>query len=76
MNIFLAFLLIAFMLATVAALVRGVVIFLKNAGDDVREGNGPSESSLKSNKMMMNRVILQAIAIGIAVLLLLLYGHH
>ncbi len=76
MSIFLALLLIAAMIATVVALVRGVVIFLKNAGDEVRNGEGPSAASLKSNKMMVYRILFQGIAIMLIVLLLLLYGRH
>ncbi|MGN6817620.1 MAG: twin transmembrane helix small protein [Sphingomonas sp.] len=75
MTTFLALLLIAAMIATVVALVRGVVLFLKNAGDDVKNGEGPSATSIRSNQMMMYRIIFQAVAILIAVLLLLLVGH-
>jgi hypothetical protein len=74
MTIFLALLLIAAMLATVVALVRGVILFLKNATDDVKNGDGPSATSIRSNQMMMYRIIFQAVAILIAVLLLLLVG--
>jgi len=74
MTIFLALLLIAAMLATVVALVRGVILFLKNATDDVKNGEGPSATSIRSNQMMMYRIIFQAVAILIAVLLLLLVG--
>ncbi|MES2098113.1 MAG: twin transmembrane helix small protein [Pseudomonadota bacterium] len=76
MSTFLALLLIATMIAVVAVLVRGVVIFLKNAGDDVRNGEGPSAASLQSNKMMTYRVILQGFALMLVVVLLLLYGKH
>ncbi len=76
MSTFLALLLIAAMIATVVALVRGVVIFLKNAGDEVRSGEGPSAASLQSNKMMVYRIMFQGIAIMLIVLLLLLYGRH
>ena len=70
---FLAILLIAAMLATLAALVYGVVQFLKNAGDEVH-GNGPSEASLKSNKAMQFRIFFQAAAILIVVLILFVAG--
>jgi hypothetical protein len=76
MSIFLSLLLIAAMIATVVMLVRGVVLFLKGATDDVKNGDGPSATSIRSNQMMMKRVIFQAIAIAIAALLLLLYGRH
>jgi hypothetical protein len=71
MNTFLAILLIAAMLATVAALVRGVVIFLKTSTEEVH-GDGPSTSSLRSNKMMQYRIIFQGLAILIVVLILAL----
>lgn len=73
MQLFLALLLIAAMLATVVALVRGIVIFLKTTEADLN-GTGPSESGLRSNKMMQARVLFQAAAIFIVALLLLLAG--
>ena len=73
MSIFLVILLIAAMLATVAALVRGIVLFLQNATAEAK-GHGPSSTSLKSNKMMQMRIIFQALAIFIAVLILFLAG--
>ena len=76
MTVFLALLLIAAMIATVVALVRGVIRFLKNASDDVKNGEGPSATSIRSNQMMMYRIIFQAVAIAIAVLLLLLVGRQ
>lgn len=71
---FLAILLLAAMIATVAALVYGVVQFLRNAGEDVRSGNGPSAASLKSNKAMQFRIFFQAAAILIVVLILFIAG--
>lgn len=71
---FLAILLLAAMIATVAALVYGVVQFLRNAGEDVRSGNGPSAASLKSNKAMQFRIFFQAAAILIVVLILFVAG--
>ena len=76
MSTFLALLLVAAMIATVVALVRGVVIFLKNAGDEVRNGEGPSAASLQSNKMMVYRIIFQGTALVLVAILLLLYGRH
>ncbi|HWK36878.1 twin transmembrane helix small protein [Sphingomonas sp.] len=75
MNIFLAILLIAAMIATVAALVRGIVVFLKTSTEDVRgEGPGPSASALKQNKMMQYRILFQTLAVLIAALLLFAFG--
>lgn len=75
MNTFLLILLLAAMLATVAALVRGVVTFLRTSEAELKNGqNGPSASSLKSNRMMQQRVFFQALAILIVVLILFLAG--
>ena len=70
MNGFLIFLLIVAMIGAVAYLVRGIVTFLKTTEEDLKSGVGPSQSSLKQNKMMMGRVTLQAAAILIVALLL------
>jgi len=70
-NTFLILLLVAAMIATVVALVRGVVAFLKTTEEDLKgDGVGPSASSLKQNKAMMQRVIFQAAAILIVVVIL------
>ena len=70
-NTFLILLLVAAMIATVVALVRGVVAFLKITEEDLKgDGVGPSASSVKQNKAMMHRVIFQAVAILIVVVLL------
>ena len=55
MNVFLALLLIAAMIATVVALVRGIIVFLKTTEADLN-GTGPSVPGLRSNKMMQARV--------------------
>ncbi|MBX3594940.1 twin transmembrane helix small protein [Sphingomonas sp.] len=72
MKLFLVLLLIAAMIATVVALIRGIVAFLQSSAEDVKSGNGPSASSLKSNKMMQQRILFQGIAIAIVALLLLM----
>jgi len=75
MNTFLVILLIAAMLATVVALVRGVVSFLRTSEAELKnEQGGPSASALKSNRMMQQRVFFQAMAIVIVVLILFLAG--
>lgn len=74
MNTFLVILLIAAMLATVVALVRGVIAFLQDSHAQVRSGEGPSAASLKSNKMMQMRVFFQALAILIIVVILFVGG--
>ena len=74
MNTFLVILLIAAMLATVVALVRGVIAFLQESHAQVRGGEGPSAASLKSNRMMQQRIFFQALAILVVVLILFLGG--
>jgi hypothetical protein len=74
MNTFLVILLIAAMVATVVALVRGVVSFLQEGSAQVRDGNGPSAASLKSNRMMQQRIFFQALAILIVVVILFAAG--
>jgi hypothetical protein len=74
MNTFLALLLIAAMIATVVALVRGIVSFLQESTDQVKQGEGPSAASLKSNRMMQMRIFFQALAITIVVLIMFLAG--
>ncbi len=75
MNTFLAILLVAAMIATVVALVRGVVTFLQESSERVKTGEGPTALQLKSNRMMQMRIFFQAVAILIVVLILLL-GHR
>ncbi len=71
MQIFLVILLIAAMVATLVALVRGIIAFLQESSAQVKNGDlGPSPAALKSNKMMQQRIFFQAIAILIVVILL------
>ncbi len=73
MNTFLIILLIGAVIATVVMLVRGLIAFLQTTEADLNsDTTGPSQSALKQNKMMTGRVIFQAIAIIIVVLLLLM----
>ena len=71
---FLVIALIAAMVMTVVALVRGVVAFLQESHAQVRDGQGPSAASLKSNKMMQMRIFYQALAILIVVVILFAAG--
>ena len=71
MNTFLIILVVALMIATVVALVRGIVAFLKTTEEDLKNPTGPNSSAVKQNKMMMARVGFQAAAIVIVVILLL-----
>ena len=73
MNILLAILLVLAVIATAFFLVRGLVTFLKTTEQDLKHsGDGPSPSQLKQNKMMMNRILFQGLAIVIVILLLMM----
>lgn len=73
MTVFLTILLIAAMIATLVMLIRGIVTFLKTTEEDLKaQSDGPSASGLKQNKMMMGRIMFQAIAVLIAALILML----
>jgi hypothetical protein len=73
-NVLLVILIIAAALGAVAYLIRGIVVFLKTTEEDLKsDGTGPSQSSLRQNKMMMGRIMMQALAI-LAVALLLLFN--
>lgn len=76
MNTFLVILLVAAMLATVVALVRGIISFLQEQSAQVRGGgeSGPTATQLKSNRMMQQRIFFQAAAILVCVLLLAAAG--
>lgn len=71
MNTVLVILIIVAALATLYALIRGIVMFLRTTEADLN-GTGPSASSQKQNKAMMMRVMFQAIAVLLVALLLLL----
>ena len=74
MTTFLVILIILAAIATVVALVRGIITFLRTTEQDLKSGEGPSASSLKQNKMMMARIGFQALAVLIVALLLLMTG--
>jgi Hypoxia induced protein conserved region len=76
MNIFLIILLIIFIIGTVVSLVRGIIAFLRTAEADLNSQTiGPSQSGLKQNKMMMNRVMFQAAAIVVVIIILAMARH-
>ncbi|WP_066781445.1 twin transmembrane helix small protein [Sphingomonas sp. CCH5-D11] len=76
MQTFLVILLVAALIATLVALVRGIVAFLQNASAEARGtgATGPTQSQLKSNKMMQQRILFQALAVIIVVVLLFSAG--
>ena len=67
--------LILAMAGVVVSLVRGVIAFLQSHRADIDAGGDrQKEMQLLQNRMMMNRIKFQAIAIGIVAILLML-GH-
>ena len=74
MNTFLVILLIAAMIATVVALVRGIIAFLQESTARAKGGEGPDPAALRSNRMMQQRIFFQAIAILIVVVILFAAG--
>ena len=77
MNTILVIALVLAMIATLVALIRGVIAFLQTTKDDLNmpEGAGPSPARMKQNKMMMNRVLFQAAAVIIVAILLMAKGN-
>lgn len=71
MTVFLIILVVLAAIATVVALVRGIVVFLRTTEADLK-GEGVSGSGLRQNRMMMQRVTFQAAAVLLAALALLL----
>ena len=72
-NTVLILLFVAAAIATVVALIRGIVTFLRTTEAELKGGGeGPSQSSLKQNIMMFNRIAFQAIAVLLLALILLL----
>lgn len=71
MQVFLIILIVLAALATVGALIRGIVYFLKSSEKDLM-GPGPNRSGERQNKMMQARILFQALAVILAILLLLL----
>jgi len=73
MSTILPLLIIAGMIATLVALVRGVVTFLRTTEAELK-GEAPMASAVKSNKMMQQRVIFQGVTILLVCLALLVLG--
>ncbi|MXP29878.1 hypothetical protein GRI58_13770 [Porphyrobacter algicida] len=72
MTTFLVIILIGLMLATLISLIRGVVAFIRSTKVDLESGGGDraTEMQLLQNRMMMNRIKFQALAIVVVVILL------
>lgn len=78
MNTVLVILLVVAMIFVVISLVRGVVAFLQSYRSEIDGTAGleqQREMQLKQNRMMMNRIKFQFLAIVIVAILLML-GHH
>ncbi|NIJ22013.1 hypothetical protein FHS95_003724 [Sphingomonas naasensis] len=71
MTFFLAALLLAAMLAVVVVLIKGLINMAQTTTQDL-EGEGPSDRSLRSQKLMQQRILFQGVAIAIIALLLLI----
>ena len=69
MLLFLSFVLLALVISVGVVLVRGLVNMAGTTTADL-EGDGPSERSLKSNKLMMQRILLQGVAILVIAMIL------
>lgn len=67
---FLAVLLLAAMLATLFILIKGLVNMAQTTSQD-SEGEGPSPRAIRSQKLMQQRILLQAVAIGIIAIILM-----
>jgi hypothetical protein len=70
MNLFLVLLLAAVILAVLFVLIKGLVNMAQTTSQDL-EGEGPSDRALRSNKLMQQRIMLQALAIGLIAIILL-----
>ncbi len=72
MNTFLIIALIGVMALVLISLVRGVIAFLQTTKLDLESGETEqvTEMQLKQNRMMMNRILFQGVAIIIVVLIL------
>ncbi|WP_240953718.1 twin transmembrane helix small protein [Sphingomonas sp. G-3-2-10] len=71
MLLFLSILLVAAVLAVLFVLIKGLVNMAGTTTADL-EGEGISKRALRSNKLMQQRIILQAGAIAIIALILLI----
>lgn len=71
MNTILIILLVLAMVATLVALIRGIIAFLKTTEADLN-GTGPNTSGVRQNKMMRQRIMFQALAVIIVILFLMM----
>ncbi len=64
-------LILAAMVATVVALVRGIIAFLRTTEADLKAGT-VNQSGLRQNKMMRMRIAFQALAVILVILMLIM----
>ena len=66
--------LIALMVMVVVSLVRGVIAFMKSTKIDLETGRGETatDMQLMQNRMMMNRIKYQALAVVVVAVLLVM----
>jgi Hypoxia induced protein conserved region len=70
MQTFLIIVAIGFMLATA---VRGIIAFLQTTEAELNSPDtGPTVNQLKQNKMMMNRIIFQGLAILVLIIVMMM----
>ncbi|RYE03573.1 MAG: hypothetical protein EOP61_04030 [Sphingomonadales bacterium] len=69
MKLFLAFVLLALVISVGVVLIRGLVNMAGTTSADL-EGEGPSQRALRSNKLMMQRILLQGAAIFVIFVIL------
>lgn len=62
MLFFLSIVLLALVIWVLVTLIRGLVTMAGTRPSDL-EGEGPSERALRSNKLMVQRILLQGVAI-------------
>jgi Hypoxia induced protein conserved region len=70
MNTILIILLVAAMIATLVALVRGIIAFLKTTEAALRSEEEGQAMMARQNTMMRNRIIFQGIAVLIIAVML------
>lgn len=73
MTTFLIIVLLALMVMVVVSLIRGVVAFMKSTKIDLETGRGETATDMQvlQNRMMMNRIKYQALAIVVVAIMLM-----
>jgi Hypoxia induced protein conserved region len=70
MNTLLIILLVLAMIAVVVSLVRGLIAFLQTTEAELKsDATGPTASSQRQNKAMMQRILFQGLAVIIIVVI-------